>query len=110
MHRALLLAAVGLVGCGPAALTVSALTTVEVATLHNDLPVDGCTWLVTLASGDHAPDAASVERIRAFTRDAFGATPARVTYRLPGTQGTVECGWGNHPTFPTIEILSLAAP
>ncbi len=114
MRTLLVLSAASLLAlaCGAAAQQqpLSAQERSAPAVLHNDLPADGCTWVVEVEGERYAPDAASARRIRDFTGGAIGATEAALTYRLPGGTTEVPCGWGAHQELPTIEVLTLRAP
>lgn len=72
-----------------------------VAVISNKLPVDGCSYPVTIGGVDHAPDTRSAaglgERV-----PAGGELRVRVEYRFTGRTGQVECGFGTHRQLPEI--------
>ncbi len=63
------------------------------ATIANMLPVDGCSFPVTIDGVDYAPNDASLDVIRDLV-PAGSAITARISYRLTGNTGEIECGFG----------------
>jgi len=77
--------------------------TIVVATITNQLPVDGCSYPVTIQGVDYAPDAASIAAISDRVV-AGGSLRALIDYRLTGNTGQVECGFGTSRTLPEISF------
>jgi hypothetical protein len=75
--------------------------TSAIAIITNKLPVDGCSYPVTINDVDYAPDAASLVAIRDRV-PAGGELRARINYRLTGLTGRVECGFGTSRELPEI--------
>lgn len=72
------------------------------ATIENLLPVDGCSYPVTIDDVRYAPDAASVAEIRERTLPPRATVEIR--YRLTGETGQVSCGRASE-TLPEITIV-----
>ena len=74
------------------------------ATIANQLPVDGCSYPVTINDVDYAPDAASRDLIiaRGITSSLSTVT---IKYRLTGRTGQVECGFLRHSDLPEISFV-----
>jgi hypothetical protein len=70
------------------------------------LPVDGCSFPVTIDGVDYAPNDASLEVIRDFV-PAGSTVTARISYRLTGGTGQVECGFGTTLQVPEISVRVL---
>src|SRR3954462_7267103 len=81
----------------------SATGTIAVATITNQLPVDGCSYPVTIKGVDYAPDAASIAAIRDRVI-AGGSLRVLIDYRLTANTGQVECGFGTSRTLPEISF------
>ena len=81
----------------------SATGTIVVATITNQLPVDGCSYTVTIHGVDYAPDAASIAAISDRVT-AGGSLRVLIDYRLTGNTGQVECGFGTSRTLPEISF------
>jgi hypothetical protein len=81
----------------------SAAGTVAVATITNQLPVDGCSYPVTIHGVDYAPDAASIAAISDRVI-AGGSLRVLIKYRLTDNTGQVECGFGTSRTLPEISF------
>ena len=81
----------------------SASGTIAVATITNQLPVDGCSYPVTINGVDYAPDAASIAAISDRVT-AGGSLRVVIRYRLTGNTGQVECGFGTSRTLPEISF------
>ena len=79
----------------------SAVRTSAIATIANMLPVDGCSYPVTINGVDYAPDARSLDAIRDLV-PAGGTIKVRINYRLTGRTGRVECGFGTSRELPEI--------
>lgn len=88
-------------------LSVTLPTQTAQAQLINGLPYDGCTWEVRINGTVYAPDAASQQRIEAFTQ-RIGSTAATVEYRLTGRQGSVACGWDASAQHPEVQLVSVS--
>ena len=71
------------------------------ATIANMLPVDGCSYPVTIGEVDYAPDARSLAAIRDLVPGG-GTLKVRIRYRLTGRTGQVECGFGTSRELPEI--------
>jgi hypothetical protein len=76
------------------------------ATIANMLPVDGCSFPVTIDGVDYAPNDASLEVIRDFV-PAGSTITARISYRLTGATGQIECGFGTTLQVPLISVRVL---
>lgn len=81
----------------------SATGTIAVATITNQLPVDGCSYPVTIQGVDYAPDAASIAAISDRV-PAGGSLRVQIDYQLTGDTGQVECGFGTSATLPEISF------
>lgn len=81
----------------------SATGKIAVATITNQLPVDGCSYPVTIKGVDYAPDAASIAAISDRVI-AGGSVLVLIDYRLTGNTGQVECGFGTSRTLPEISF------
>jgi hypothetical protein len=77
--------------------------TIAVATITNQLPVDGCSYPVTIGGIDYAPDAASITAISDRVT-AGGSLRVLIDYRLTGNTGQVECGFGTSRTLPEVSF------
>lgn len=84
----------------------SAPRAVAVATITNQLPVDGCSYPVTIRGVDYAPDAASIAAISDRVV-AGGSLQVLIVYHLTGNTGQVECGFGTSRTLPEISFEVL---
>lgn len=80
--------------------------TTVVATITNQLPVDGCSYPVTIRGVEYAPDAASIAAISDRVT-AGGSLRVLINYRLTGNTGQVECGFGTSRTLPEISFEVL---
>ena len=87
----------------PALAQESATRTRAIATITNQLPVDGCSYPVTIRGVDYAPDAASIATISDRV-PAGGSLRVLIDYRLTGNTGQVECGFGTSRTLPEISF------
>lgn len=76
------------------------------ATIANQLPVDGCSFPVTIDGVDYAPNDASLEVIRDLVPGGSAIT-ARISYRLTGHTGEIECGFGTTLQVPEISVRVL---
>lgn len=76
------------------------------ATITNQLPVDGCSFPVTIDGVDYAPNDASLEVIRDIVR-AGSMITARISYRLTGGTGQIQCGFGADRQAPEISVRVL---
>jgi hypothetical protein len=81
----------------------SAVRRTATATIANMLPVDGCSYPVTVDGVDYAPDEASRDDIRDLV-PAGGTITAQIQYRLTGETGLVECGFGTTRELPEISL------
>ena len=72
-----------------------------IAVISNKLPVDGCSFPVTIDGVDYAPDARSLAAIDDRV-PAGGELRVRIEYRLTGRTGQVECGFGTSRQLPEI--------
>jgi hypothetical protein len=80
-----------------------------VAVISNKLPVDGCSYPVTIGGVDYAPDARSAATLGERV-PAGGELRVRIEYRFTGRWGRVECGFGTHRrlreiTFRVLQVL-----
>ncbi|HEX7837560.1 MAG TPA: hypothetical protein VF469_08865 [Kofleriaceae bacterium] len=75
--------------------------TSAIAVISNMLPVDGCSYPVTIDGVDYAPDARSLAAIDDRV-PAGGELRVRIEYRLTGRTGQVECGFGTSRQLPEI--------
>jgi hypothetical protein len=73
------------------------------ATIANLLPVDGCSFPITIDGVEYAPNDASLEVIRDVV-PAGSTITARISYRLTGDTGQVECGFGATLQVPEISV------
>jgi hypothetical protein len=73
------------------------------ATIANMLPVDGCSYPVTIHGVEYAPDEASRDDLSDLV-PAGGTITARIQYRLTGDTGVVECGFGTSRELPEISL------
>ena len=80
---------------------------VAIATITNGLPVDGCSYPVTIGDTDYAPDSASLDDIQDLV-PAGGSIRAVIRYRLTGRVGIVECGFGTSRELPEISFRVVA--
>ena len=76
------------------------------ATISNMLPVDGCSYPVSIGGREFAPDAASQDAIDELV-PAGGTMDARISYHLTGATGHVECGFGTSMELPEISFQLL---
>lgn len=76
------------------------------ATIANMLPVDGCSFPVTVDGVNYAPNDASLEVIRDIV-PAGSTVTARISYRLTGDTGQIECGFGTTLQVPEISVRVL---
>lgn len=67
------------------------------------LPVDGCSYPVTMRGVSYAPDAASLEAVRELV-PAGGSIRVVITYTLTGNTASVECGFGSTRFLPEISF------
>ncbi len=72
-----------------------------IAVISNKLPVDGCSYPVTIDDVDYAPDARSLAALDDRV-PAGGELRVRIEYRLTGRMGQVECGFGTSRQLPEI--------
>jgi hypothetical protein len=77
--------------------------------IENFLPVDGCSYPVTIADVQYAPSPASEERVLRFLSGASRKS-ARIEYTLTGNTGSIACGWSGEVPLPEIAITSLTTP
>jgi hypothetical protein len=77
-----------------------------IATMENMLPADGCSYPVTIDGVQYAPDARS-KAVAQELVPAGGSITARISYRLTGRVGQVECGFGNTLQLPEISFRVL---
>jgi hypothetical protein len=73
------------------------------ATIKNELPSDGCSYVVAINGVDHAPDTASREAI--IARMLPFVTTVSIKYRLTGNTGQVNCGFVSHKNLPEIALV-----
>jgi hypothetical protein len=71
------------------------------ATIANLLPVDGCSYPVTIDGVDYAPDPASLAAIQDRV-PAGSSITVRIHYRLTGATAQVQCGFGTAQELPEI--------
>src|SRR5262245_18576263 len=76
---------------------------VATATIANMLPADGCSYPVSIGRRDFAPDAASAASVSELVPGG-GTITARISYRLTGNIGHVECGFGTSRELPEISF------
>jgi hypothetical protein len=100
-----LLIAMALLGttAGAAPTEESTVRRTATATIANMLPVDGCSYPVTIDGVDYAPDESSLDDIRDLV-PAGGTITAQIQYRLTGETGVVECGFGTSRELPEISL------
>jgi hypothetical protein len=79
----------------------------DVGSIENGLAYDGCSYPITIGMTTYAPSAASKALVESIASKKYGDTNVRLTFRLPGTMATVECGWGSTQELPEIEVISL---
>ncbi len=77
-----------------------------IATISNGLPVDGCSFPVTIDNVEYAPDRQSIAAISDQV-PAGGQLRVRIKYRLTGRKGRVECGFGTSRQLPEITFRVL---
>jgi hypothetical protein len=77
--------------------------TTVTATIANMLPVDGCSYPVTINGVEYAPDEDSMDDLRDLVPGGATVT-ARIRYRLTGETGVVECGFGISRELPEISL------
>jgi hypothetical protein len=80
-----------------------------IATISNGLPVDGCSFPVTIDNVQYAPDPQSIAAISDRV-PAGGQLRVLIQYRLTGRKGRVECGFGTSRqlreiTFHVLRVL-----
>ena len=76
------------------------------ATIQDDLPVDGCSYIVQIGEVDYAPDAKS--RAAIVDRALRDGATVEVEYRLTGETGEVECGdLSSKRDLPEITLMLL---
>ena len=73
------------------------------ATIANLLPVDGCSYPVTIDGVEYAPAEASVDQLADLV-PAGGTITAQIQYRLTGETGLVACGFGTSRELPEIAL------
>jgi len=74
------------------------------ATIENNLPADGCSYVIEINGTEYAPDAATLAAIR--ERDVpFGRSTAEVEYTVTGRTATVECGFNTHRELPEVSLV-----
>ena len=108
--RSALVISIALAGCahaGEPAQRATAPVTAK-ATIDNNLPADGCSFVVQINGTDYAPDAASLAAIRERNLP-FGKTPVQVDYTLTGRTGKVECGFNTQRELPEIAVVLKAS-
>lgn len=76
------------------------------AQIVDQLPVDGCSWIVRVGDTEYAPDAASVVKLR--ERVSGGVTLAEIHYKLTGNEGQAECERGPL-VLPEISVTKIGA-
>jgi hypothetical protein len=79
---------------------------VATATIANMLPVDGCSYPVTIGDVDYAPDPESLSAIRDRVPGG-GTLTVRINYRQTGATGQVQCGFGGTRDLPEISFRVL---
>lgn len=79
---------------------------VAIATIANMLPVDGCSYPVTIGNRDFAPDAATTEVMKDLV-PAGGTITAEISYTLTHAIGEVQCGFGTTKQLPEISAQVL---
>lgn len=89
------------------ALTVIDDVLTDVGSIENGLAYDGCSYPITIGMTTYAPSAASKALVESIASKKYGDTNVRLTFRLPGTMASVECGWGSTQELPEIEVISL---
>jgi hypothetical protein len=77
-----------------------------VATISNGLPVDGCSYPVTIDNREYAPDPQSIAAISDRV-PAGGQLRVRIEYRVTGRRRRVECGFGTSRHLPEITFRVL---
>lgn len=75
------------------------------AVIQHNLPADGCSYPVTVAGVEYAPDAASLPGIR--ERTPIGTTTVQIEFHITGNVARVECGFGTFRDLPeaSVEIV-----
>lgn len=73
------------------------------ATIEDRLPVDGCSFPVTIDEVRYAPDEASLDLVHELL-GAQGAVTVEIRYRVTGRTGHVTCE-RNQVELPEIAIL-----
>ncbi|MDP3232047.1 MAG: hypothetical protein Q8S33_36890 [Myxococcales bacterium] len=89
------------------AITVIDDVLTDVGSIENGLAYDGCSYPITIGMTTYAPSAASKALVESIASKKYGDTNVRLTFRLPGTMASVECGWGGTQELPEIEVLTL---
>ena len=107
-----LLLFVGCDGDGAGAIEVAdAALEASDAEIENYQLADGCSWIVRVGDSEYAPDEASLIKIQAFTKGAFGTTHAEIQYKLTGNDGNVVCGdEANLVVLPEVVVMEISAP
>ena len=78
--------------------------TAATATILNQLPVDGCSYVVRINEVDYAPDAAS--RALIIARELPSVATVSIKYRVTGRTGQVDCGNATgHADLPEIALV-----
>jgi hypothetical protein len=77
--------------------------TIANAIISNGLPVDGCSYPVTIDGVQYAPDPESLAAVQDRV-PAGGELRVRIRYRLTGQTGVVECGFGTSQELPEISF------
>ena len=77
-----------------------------IATISNGLPVDGCSYPVTINGVQYAPDPESIAAIDDQV-PAGGELRVRIRYHLTGETGVVECGFGTSRELPEISFTVI---
>ncbi len=74
------------------------------ATIENNLPADGCSYVIEINGAKFAPDAATLAAIE--QRDVpFGRTTYKVEYTVTGGTAAVECGFNTHRELPAVALV-----
>lgn len=86
-----------------AAMQESARDTGAIAVIENGLPVDGCSYPVTIQRVEYAPDAESAAAIQDLV-PAGGESRVLIVYHLTGGTAAVQCGFGTSRELPEISF------
>ncbi len=96
------------VSAAPAGAQESVIATPAIATISNGLPVDGCSYPVTIDGVDYAPTDESIAPFRDVVPGG-GSLTLRINYSLTGRVGRVACGFGASWELPEISFRAAVS-